>query len=502
MTETETVEIATGEGRANTKKNKITRNFTIGTLFLFALPSILLQVWTGIYTMVASAFSAVYISTDALAAVNMAYPILAIEEAIGGCIATGAAVIIAEKLGEGKKKEAGSAFSQAILWSLIIGVVWAVGVWLLSDPVFMFLGADEVLLPLMHEYYDVYVFFAPVYGLQIAFQALMVSAGKPTAGLVVTILSGILNVVITWVCLAVLDLGIIGMSLGEGLNALFAVVVCIVLVSNKKDDLHLGKPTLQFRFLGKSIYIGSGALFYSLAMAFMTVLFNIGSMQYFGADGEAAGAILLYAQFLFTAPFYGLGMGTAPVIAYRYGCLNVFGFQKLCNKYFKIFGIVTVVAGIGSFFMADPLMLLYGQPEGDPVYVITKGAWMLFSVQYLFAGVNYMTQYLFAGVGDGKFSGGISALHGLIFPIIFLAVLPMAFGGVGVWAALPVSEILACIVSFVMIFVGNKKYHYLPSKNPETDRLVQADNDKKIAELKAAGIDIEEQAISAANEVE
>lgn len=487
---------------AKPKENKLAHKFTLGTLFVFALPSILLQVWTGIYTMVASAFSAVYISTDALAAVNMAYPILAIAEAIGGCIATGASVIIAEKMGEGKKADANSTFTMAIIWAFVICLAWGLIVYAAADPVFTLLGSDDTLRPLLHEYYNVYVFFLPFYGLQIAFQALMVTVGKPTAGLVVTICSGVLNVVITLFCLAVLGMGIEGMSYGEGINAVVAVIACLCLTASKKGSLHLAKPKFDVMLLPKSVYMGSGALFYSLAMAFMSILFNIDTMNFFGADGEAAGAVLLYAQFLFTAPFYGLGMGTAPVLAYRYGCLNVWKLQDISKKYFTIFGAVTIIVGILSFFMLEPLRLLYGlEPEG-PVYEITKGAWIIFSVQYIFAGVNYMAQYLFAGVNDGKRSGGISALHGLILPIIFLIALPQIVGGVGVWAALPLSEVIACAVAFVMIIHANKKYHYLKSSNPEVDKAAQAENDKKIAELKAQGIDIEQQALDAAAEVE
>ena len=77
-------------------------------------------------------------------------------------------------------------------------------------------------------------------------------------------------------------------------------------------------------------------------------------------------------------------------------------------------------------------------------------------------------------------------------------VLPPVVGGVGVWAALPASEVIASVVAVAMIIHGNKKYHYLPSKDPKVDEAAQAENDIKIAELKAQGIDVEQQALEAA----
>lgn len=483
-------------------ENRLARKYSAGTLFFFALPMILLQLWTGVYTMISSMFSAVYVSTDALAAVNMAYPILSIEEAIGGCIATGASVILAEKLGSGRKNEACRLLTGTVLWVFIIGLVWSVAVWLIGDPLYNMLGADDTLRPLIHEYYNAYVFFAAFYGLQIALQVILVAAGKPTVGLVVTICSGILNMIITWVSVAVARIGIVGVSLGEGGSAVIAVAVCLIALANKKDDLHLALPNMSLKNLVRSIYVGTGPLFYSIATSVMTILFNVGAITYFGPDGEAAGAILLYAQFLFVAAFIGFGEGTGPVIAYRFGCLNIPGLQDICKKYLKVFATIALIDGVLAFFMADPIMTLYGCSADDPVYEIAKGAWILFSVQYIFAGVNFGAQSLFAGVGDGKRSGFISALHALVLPVVFLIVLPQFMGGVGVWAALPVSEVISAVVAVAMILQGNKKFHYLPSKNPAIDEAAQTENDKKIAELKAQGIDIEEQALEAANEVE
>lgn len=500
MSDSATAEIEVS--KETRKRNKITQEFSIGTLFLFALPSILLQLWIQIYTMVTGAFVSVYVSTDALAAVNMAYPILSIAEAVGGCIATGASVIIAKKLGEGETKSAQSALTTATLWVLVIALAWGWGVWLAGDAAFNMLGADETLLPLLHEYYDVYVWFIVFYALQTTLQILMITVGKPTQGLIVTVLTGIANVAITWICVAPLQMGIVGMSLGEGFNALLATVACAVLMLNKKDVLHFGRPTVDFRLLVHSIYTGAGTLVESVALAVMTAMFNIGAITYFGTDGEAAGAILLYAQCIFCAAYWGMNMGVSPVIAYRYGHLNIFKFQDIVKKFFKLYAIIMVVSGVLSLFMAEPVMMLYGQPEGTPVYDITMSAWMIFSLQYIFAGVNYLTQSLFAGCQDGLRSGIASALHGLVFPILFLAVLPPMVGGVGVWAALTVSEIVAFFISIGMILQANGKYHYLKSKDPEVDRKIQEENDRKIAELKAQGIDIEEQALAAAEDME
>ena len=63
-------------------------------------------------------------------------------------------------------------------------------------PIIRMLGANDVLFPYCYGYAFPVVCFLPMSMLQIQFQTLIVAAGKPQIGLVLTIGSGIVNVVL------------------------------------------------------------------------------------------------------------------------------------------------------------------------------------------------------------------------------------------------------------------------------------------------------------------
>ena len=76
---------------AETSPNKLARNYTLIGLFLFAAPSILLQLWTGIYQIFDTAIATNFNSTATLSAINIVYPAQAVVEAIAFLFSGGSA---------------------------------------------------------------------------------------------------------------------------------------------------------------------------------------------------------------------------------------------------------------------------------------------------------------------------------------------------------------------------------------------------------------------------
>lgn len=105
-------------------ENKLKRDFNWKTLLLFAVPTIALNLWLGVYQLINSAISSSMINTDALAAIDICYPILSVEEGLAAMLGAGACAVIGKKLGEGKIKEACSNLTIVTLFGAIITAVY------------------------------------------------------------------------------------------------------------------------------------------------------------------------------------------------------------------------------------------------------------------------------------------------------------------------------------------------------------------------------------------
>lgn len=82
---------------------QLSEHFTYRKLLRFVLPSIIMMIFTSIYSVVDGLFVSNFVGKTALAAINLTLPIIMGLSALGFMIGTGGSAIVARMLGEKKK---------------------------------------------------------------------------------------------------------------------------------------------------------------------------------------------------------------------------------------------------------------------------------------------------------------------------------------------------------------------------------------------------------------
>ena len=80
---------------------QLSDHFSYGRLIRFTLPSIVMMIFTSIYSVVDGLFVSNFVGKTPFAAINLIMPILIILGALGFMIGTGGSAIVAKTLGEG-----------------------------------------------------------------------------------------------------------------------------------------------------------------------------------------------------------------------------------------------------------------------------------------------------------------------------------------------------------------------------------------------------------------
>ena len=83
-------------------KIQLSEHFTYKKLLRFVLPSIIMMIFTSIYSVVDGLFVSNFVGKTALAAINLTLPIIMGLSALGFMIGTGGSAIVARMLGEKK----------------------------------------------------------------------------------------------------------------------------------------------------------------------------------------------------------------------------------------------------------------------------------------------------------------------------------------------------------------------------------------------------------------
>lgn len=438
----------------------LAKNFTFTSLFSFAIPNVIMMISLSMYIIVDGMFVSRILGTTALSSVNMVYPAICFEMAIAIMIATGGSAIIARKLGEGKQKEAQKNLSFLIAIEILLGIVIAIAGNLFIEEIVSFLGASPVQAPLSIAYARIIFSFAPAFFLQTAFQTFFVTAGKPTLGLIVTLLAGLTNLVLDYVFMAPLNMGIAGASIATGIGyCIPAIAGLIFFLTAKNNPLRLVRPKFDGKVLLQSCTNGSSEMVTNLANAATTFLFNYTLLQFYGEDGVASITILLYFQYIFTALYFGYSNGIAPIISFKFGN----GDKEQLRSLFKnsVFFLIasSLLSNIIIHLTVTQALTIF-TPAGSNVYNIALSGFSLYSLAFIIMGFSIFASALFTAFSDGKSSAIISFSRTFIFIVGAILILPNIYGETGVWIAVPLAELLGIIIAFYYL-AKKKNYGYL-----------------------------------------
>ena len=276
---------------AEEKTNRLARDFTFFALFMFGVPSILLQLWTGIYQIFDTAIATNFNSTATLSAINIIYPVQAVIEAISFLISGGSTAVLGKMMGEKRDKEANQLFTFMLISSVLITLVWVIIVTLMGNNVWLMLGADAKLAPVCATYWSVHKYFMIVYCIQLDFQMWLLVAGKPTYCMVITIAGGLVTLAADFLYQAVWHMGTAGAALGFNTGVAFSAILSLVAVISHKNSLHYAAPKATPGEIWECFKLGLADFVYSAATAVMTAVYNIQAMKFYGEKGVAVAAI-------------------------------------------------------------------------------------------------------------------------------------------------------------------------------------------------------------------
>lgn len=440
--------------------NELSKKVTFGYLIKFALPTIIMMLFLSLYTMIDGIFIARYVGTMALSGANIVYPILNIVVAIAIMFATGGSAVVATKLGEGKEKEAKENFSLIVLVAFSIGVlILSFGLFFI-EPVIKALGATPLNNQYCLDYAKMLLIFTPFGILQMLYQYFFVVAGKPQMGLFFIIMGGITNILLDILFVAVLKMGIKGAGLATGLGFMVpAISGTIYFFFKRKGTIYFVKPKFNASVLFKSCTNGSSEMVTNISAAIITFLFNKTMLRLIGEEGVSAMTIVLYAQFFLVAIFLGYSSGVAPIISYNVGNRNYKQLKKTFKHSLNFIIISSLTVFLLSILLGDKITLIFTSKD-NPVYEIAVKGFYLFSLGYLFVGINIFASALFTALGKGVISAILSFLRTFGFLVICILTVPLVLGVDGLWLSIPLAEFLSLFISLAFMINWARKVKF------------------------------------------
>lgn len=440
---------------------QLSEHFTLKKLLRFTLPSIVMMIFTSVYGVVDGFFVSNFVGKTPFSAVNFIMPFLMILGAVGFMFGTGGSAFIAKTMGEGDSHRAKRLFSLFVYTTAVCGIIIGIMGIILIRPLARFLGADGEMLENCVTYGRVILIALPFYMLQYEFQSYFAAAEKPQLGLGVTIASGLTNMILDALFMAVFQWGVVGAAAATAVSQAVGGTVPLIYFSRpNKSLLRLTRTKWDGKALLKACTNGSSELMSNISMSVVSMLYNVQLMKYAGENGVAAYGVLMYVNMIFLAAFIGYSVGTAPVTGYHYGAGNHTELKSLLKKSVCVISVFAVCMFLLAEILAHPLAKIFVGYD-EVLLNLTHHGFMIFSFSFLFAGFSIYGSSFFTALNNGLISALISFLRTLVFQIAAVLILPAFLGIDGIWVSIVAAEIMAVMITLFFIVKMRKRYHYL-----------------------------------------
>ena len=440
-------------------QNIYEKPITLKTIARFALPTIAMTVFMSFYTMVDGLFVSNLIGTQALSAINLTAPIIALVTAISTMLATGGSAVIMRKMGEQKQTEARQDFTALILVNVAVGILMCMLGYLCMDLIFQKMELSHATYEYCQKYLSGYLLFTVPILLMNNFTLYLIASDRSKLSLICSVSGGILNIVLDYWFIAGLDWGIRGAAIATGLGYSVTAVVGLIVFARKNNLLYFTKPVFRLRVLWEAAANGSSEMATSLVTGIVTMMFNSTMLRYAGEDGVAAVTIIMYVLMFVSSLYTGYSYGVAPMISYCYGEKRRDKLKKLVGISLKVIALISLFSTMISFGITERMVSIFTQTD-NPVYALAVTGNRICSIALLFVGFNIFASGMFTALSNGFLSAVLAFSRSFVFMVAAMVILPKLFGITGVWFATPVAELLALCLSAAIFFRNKKRYHY------------------------------------------
>ena len=417
-----------------------------------SLPIIISMVIQALYNIVDSIFVA-KISSDALTAVSLCYPVQTIMVAIACGTAVGFNTLLARYLGEKKFDYANNTMMHGILLGFLNGLVFLVLGLLFSNIFLSWFTRDVQILGLANTYIRICTMFSFSVFIQIIFERIMQATGNAIYNMVMQGAGAIINIILDPILIfgwfGLPRLGVTGAAIATVVGQFCALMIGYWITKKKIDALEIKMSNFSFStdILGRIYKVGVPAILMQSVLSFMTVFMNM-ILAPISAMAISAFSVYYKLQNFLNMAVLGITNALIPIVAYNNGAKrkdrarDAIQFSLLLS-----IGIMFVGTIIFQLF---PKQLLSMFSANDEMYAFGVPALKIISLSFVFAGISMVLCAAFQALNKANTSLVITLARQLVILIPLTYGLMKCFGIHIGWYAFVVTEIICSVYSLIV----------------------------------------------------
>ena len=397
------------------------------------------------------------LGANGLAALNLAIPIYSFINGSGLMLGMGGATKYSILKSQNKGQEANRTFTNTILFTLGLALIFfSIGIFL-SGPITSLLGADEAIYQMSKTYLQVILLFAPMFMLNNILLCFVRNDGAPQLSMLAMLGGSISNIILDYIFIFPCNMGIFGAVFATGLAPIISMLILSPYFFKKKNQFHFIKCKLSIQLLGNIISSGLPSLITEVSSGIVIIVFNKIILSLQGNTGIAAYGVIANLSLVVISIYTGVAQGIQPILSRSYGA----GDQKNIQQVLR-YALITVLAISGIvysivFFGADQIANIFNSEHNALLQSIAVTGLKIYFTACVFAGFNIILSVYFTSTEHARPAHIISFLRGFII-IIPMAFLLSSIGGMtGVWLTFPTTEFIVAVIGLFLFLLSKRK---------------------------------------------
>jgi len=433
----------------------------VGKLLLkYSVPAIIGMMVNALYNVVDRIFigNIPNVGPMAITGLGVTMPIMTIILAFGMLVGIGATTNISIKLGQAKREEAEGIIGNSITLAIVIGLLLTIVGLVFSDQILTMFGASEGSLSYAKDYINIILLGCVFNILAMLFNNIIRGDGNPKLSAIIMAVGCGANIILDAVLIFGFNMGIKGAAIAtitsQAITAIWGLLYYLKGKSNlefKTSTLKLNKNSVSSIFV-----IGAAPFAMQIATSLVQIISN-NSLKVYGGDlSIGAMATVSSIMMIFLMPVFGLVQGMQPIVGFNYGARNYDRSKKVLKLSVISATIIFVVGFLLIQIIPNVLVGMFNK-DAQLMDITVKGlkkySLGLPLIALSIVGTNYIQS-----IGKAKVAMVLSLLRQVILLIPMIIILPKFLGIDGVWFAQPVSDIIAAIITSIILLKDIRSY--------------------------------------------
>lgn len=401
--------------------------------------SVLSTLGLSLYILADTFFIANGVGVLGLAALNIALPIFNLLTGLGLLLGMGGATLFA------LKGRSGGYFSQLLVIGGIIGLFFTGLGAFFSQDLALLLGASGATVAYTTMYMCFILVMAPFFILNNLCLAFIRNDQNPQLAMKAMISSSVFNIIFDYIFVFPMNMGMAGAALATVLSPVLSLLILSTHRHFSKRSLLLRWAIPKLKTVTQSVQLGLSSFLAEMStgvsiLVFNQVLIGLGGDIAIAAYGVLAN-ILVVALSLFT----GVAQGIQPLISRAANKEDRTTIQKTLAFGLRVSFVMAVGLYLVLFFLKYPIISAFNR-ENDPILIRLAAAGIpIFFLSLFGSSLNVVFSIFFSAIGRAKQAFALALFRGYFFLIPLVLVLANFCGSTGVWASLPITELMTLL---------------------------------------------------------